>query len=73
MGDKENYIKFLRQILTAGVGIFVFNKNKQVLMQLRTDYNQWGFPVNRIIESIQMVINYMILQQFLLLQIIVVN
>lgn len=50
MGDKENYIKFLRQyvghepILTAGVGIFVFNKNKQVLMQLRTDYNQWGFP-----------------------------
>lgn len=42
-------------------------------MQLRTDYNQWGFPVNRLIESIQMVINYMILQQFLLLQIIVVN
>lgn len=48
--DKRNYIKFLRQyvghepILTAGVGLFVFNENKQVLMQLRTDYNQWGFP-----------------------------
>lgn len=45
-----SYIKFLRQyvghepILTAGVGLFVFNENKQVLMQLRTDYNQWGFP-----------------------------
>lgn len=31
-------------ILTAGVGLFVFNENKEVLMQLRTDYNQWGFP-----------------------------
>ena len=45
-----NYIKFLRQfvghepILTAGVGLFVFNNNNQILMQLRTDYNQWGFP-----------------------------
>lgn len=45
-----NYIKFLRQyvghepIITAGVGLFVFNENKEVLMQLRTDYNQWGFP-----------------------------
>lgn len=45
-----SYIKFLRQyvghepILTAGVGLFVFNKNNQVLMQLRTDYNMWGFP-----------------------------
>lgn len=50
MDNKKNYIKFLRQyvghepILTAGVGLFVFNENKQVLMQLRTDYNQWGFP-----------------------------
>ncbi|HIS17021.1 MAG TPA: NUDIX hydrolase [Candidatus Coprovivens excrementavium] len=48
--SKKNYIKFLRQyvghepILTAGVGLFVFNENMQVLMQLRTDYNQWGFP-----------------------------
>jgi len=29
---------------TAGVGLFIFNKERQVLMQLRTDYNQWGFP-----------------------------
>lgn len=48
--SKKNYIKFLRQyvghepILTAGVGLFVFNENMQVLMQFRTDYNQWGFP-----------------------------
>ena len=50
MNNKQSYIKFLRQyvghepILTAGVGLLVFNENKQVLMQLRTDYNQWGFP-----------------------------
>ena len=31
-------------ILTAGVCLFVFNENKEVLMQLRTDYNAWGFP-----------------------------
>ena len=49
MDSKKNYIKFLREyvghepILTAGVGLFVFNENKQVLMQLRTDYNKWGF------------------------------
>lgn len=45
-----SYIKFLRQyvghepILTAGVGLLVFNEKMQVLMQLRTDYDQWGFP-----------------------------
>ncbi len=45
-----SYIKELRKyvghapILTAGVGLLVFNKEKKVLMQLRTDYNQWGFP-----------------------------
>ncbi len=45
-----SYIKFLREyvghrpILTAGVGLFVFNEENKVLMQLRTDYNQWGFP-----------------------------
>lgn len=50
MDNKKSYIKFLRQyvghepILTAGVGLFIFNENNQVLMQLRTDYNQWGFP-----------------------------
>ena len=50
MDNKKSYIKILRQyvghepILTAGVGLFIFNENNQVLMQLRTDYNQWGFP-----------------------------
>lgn len=44
------YIQDLRKkignapILTAGVGLFVFNEKNEVLMQLRTDYNQWGFP-----------------------------
>lgn len=31
-------------ILTAGVELLVFNNKNQVLMQLRTDFNQWGFP-----------------------------
>lgn len=31
-------------ILTAGVGLLVFNERDEILMQLRTDYNQWGFP-----------------------------
>lgn len=31
-------------ILTAGVGLFVCNDKEQVLMQLRSDYNAWGFP-----------------------------
>ena len=45
-----SYVKFLRQyvgnapILTAGTGLLVFNDKKEVLMQLRTDYNAWGFP-----------------------------
>ena len=45
-----SYIKDLRKyvghspILTAGVGLIVFNKQSEILMQLRTDYNQWGFP-----------------------------
>lgn len=45
-----SYIKFLREhvghepILTAGTCLFVFNENNEILMQLRTDYNQWGFP-----------------------------
>lgn len=44
-----SYIKDIRKyvghdpILTAGVGLFIFNDKDQVLMQLRTDYNQWGF------------------------------
>lgn len=45
-----NYIMELRKkvghdpILTAGVVLLVFNENDEVLMQLRTDYNEWGFP-----------------------------
>lgn len=45
-----SYVKFLRQyvghepILTAGCGLLVFNEKNEVLMQLRTDYNAWGFP-----------------------------
>lgn len=45
-----SYIKDLRKyvghnpILTAGVGLLVFNEKKQILMQLRTDYGKWGFP-----------------------------
>ena len=44
-----SYIKDLRKyvghnpILTAGVLLFVFNDKDKVLMQLRTDYNQYGF------------------------------
>ena len=45
-----NYITELRKhvghlpILTAGVGLLIFNNENKILMQLRTDYNQWGFP-----------------------------
>lgn len=45
-----SYIMDLRKyvghnpILTAGVELLVFNNKNQVLMQLRTDFNQWGFP-----------------------------
>ena len=44
-----SYVKDLRKyvghepILTAGVGLLVFNNENKVLMQLRTDYNAWGF------------------------------
>lgn len=44
------YIQYLRQyvghnpILTAGCGLLVFNENQEVLMELRTDYQSWGFP-----------------------------
>ena len=34
----------LQPILTAGVGLFVFNSENKILMQLRTDYDSWGFP-----------------------------
>ena len=45
-----SYIKDLRKyvghepILTAGVLLFIFNDKDEVLMQLRTDYNKYGFP-----------------------------
>jgi 8-oxo-dGTP pyrophosphatase MutT (NUDIX family) len=45
-----SYIKDIRKfvghepILTAGVVLFVFNDNDEILLQLRTDYNQYGFP-----------------------------
>lgn len=45
-----SYIQDLRKkvghdpILTAGVCLFIFNEKNEVLMQLRTDYDQWGFP-----------------------------
>ena len=45
-----SYINDLRKyvghnpILTAGVGLLVFNSEDKILMQLRTDYNLWGFP-----------------------------
>lgn len=44
-----SYIKYLRQyvghnpILTAGTAILVFNEKEEILMQLRTDYDAWGF------------------------------
>lgn len=45
-----SYVQKLREkighdpILTAGVLLLAFNENNEVLMQLRSDYNQWGFP-----------------------------
>ncbi len=43
------YVEYLRQyvghnpIITGGVTTLVFNDKNEVLMQLRTDYNAWGF------------------------------
>ena len=45
-----SYIKDLRKfvghepILTAGVVLFIFNDKNEILLQLRTDYNEYGFP-----------------------------
>lgn len=46
MGYISNLRKYVghEPILTAGVELFVFNREDKVLMQLRTDYNAWGFP-----------------------------
>lgn len=45
-----SYIEFLRQyvghapILTAGAVLIVLNDKKEILLQLRSDYNMWGLP-----------------------------
>lgn len=45
-----NYYEKLRKfighdpILTAGTILIVFNEKRELLMQLRTDFKQWGFP-----------------------------
>lgn len=45
-----NYYQKLRKfighdpILTAGTILVVFNDKNEILMQLRSDYKQWGFP-----------------------------
>ena len=46
MGYITNLRKYVghEPILTAGVGLLVFNREDKVLMQLRNDYNAWGFP-----------------------------
>ena len=44
------YIQYLRKyvghspILTGGAIICVFNKKGEILMELRSDDNTWGFP-----------------------------
>lgn len=43
INDIRKYVGHM-PILTAGVGLLVFNDEKKILMQLRTDYNEWGFP-----------------------------
>lgn len=45
-----NYIKFLRQyigtkpIIAPGSAIIVLNENDEILLQLRSDTNDWGLP-----------------------------
>lgn len=45
-----NYYEKLRKfighdpILTAGTILLVFNEKREILMQLRSDFKQWGFP-----------------------------
>ena len=43
ISDIRKYVGHM-PILTAGVGLLVFNDEKKILMQLRSDYNAWGFP-----------------------------
>lgn len=48
--DSVSYVDNLRQyvghepILTAGVELLVFNERREVLMQLRSDFEEWGLP-----------------------------
>ena len=46
MGYVERLRKYVghQPILSAGVLLLVFNRQGQVLMQLRTDFEKWGFP-----------------------------
>ena len=43
ISDIRKYVGHM-PILTAGVGLLVFNDEKKILMQLRSDYNEWGVP-----------------------------
>lgn len=43
ISDLRKYVGH-QPILTAGVLLFVFNSENKILMQLRTDYDSWGFP-----------------------------
>ena len=43
ISDLRKYVGH-QPIITAGVGLLVFNNENKVLMQLRTDYNAWDFP-----------------------------
>ena len=50
MGNKPNYIKWLRskvgheKIILIFAGGCIFNDKGEVLLQKRADSNQWGFP-----------------------------
>ena len=46
MNYYEKIRKFIGHdpILTAGTILIVFNEKRELLMQLRTDFKQWGFP-----------------------------
>ena len=46
MGSIKDIRKYVghEAILTAGTVLFVFNDKDEILMQLRTDYNEYGFP-----------------------------
>lgn len=45
-----NYIQYIRQfvgtkpIIAVGAAVIVWNENKELLLQLRADTNDWGIP-----------------------------